>query len=130
MQQTDSAEANIREERIRNYLRVVYESIGNDVEALTRHVNFIAMHELEWEAALNNVDNPAISPSQRAACFHRLIEQGTNDALHGDPGDWQVLSGEDHRARQAMSLTAPERIANIVARIRQEFPHLVSEFTR
>ena len=58
MQQTDSAEANIREERIRNYLRVVYESIGNDVEALTGHVNFIAMHELEWEAALNNVDKP------------------------------------------------------------------------
>ena len=121
--------ASIRDERIRNYLRVVHELVGHDVEELTREVNFIMMHQLEWEVALNNVDNPEISPSSRAACFHRLIEQGTQDALHGNPGEWQFFSGDDGRAREAMNLTAPERIARVVQRMRVEFPHLVVEFT-
>ena len=120
--------ASIRYERIRNYLRVVHELVGHDVEELTREVNFIILNQPEWEAALKNVDNPKISPSQRAACFHRLIEQGTQDALHGAPGEWQVLSSEDDRAREAMNLTAPERIARGIQRIRVEFPYLVAEF--
>lgn len=128
MQQPDNPSTSIRDERIRNYLRVVHECFGHDVEELIREVNFMVLHELEWDVALNNVDNPEIRPSKRAACFHRLIEQGTHDALHGDPGEWQVLSGEDYRAREAMSLTAPERVAKIVHRIRSEFPHLAAEF--
>ena len=128
MTQQHNESASIRDERIRNYLRVVHERIGNDVEELTREVNFIMMHQLAWDGALKNVDNTEIRPSQRAACFHRLIEQGMQDALHGDPGEWQVFSGEDDRAREAMKLTAPERIARVIQRMRTEFPHLVSEF--
>ena len=120
--------ASIHDQRIRNYLRVVHERFYHDVEELTREVNFIIMNQLEWEDALKNVDNPAISPPRRAARFHRLIEQGTQDALHGDPGEWQAFSGEDHRAREAIQLTAPERIARVVQRMRVEFPHLVAEF--
>ena len=128
MTQQNNEPTNIRDERIRNYLRVVHERVGHDVEELTRQVNFMMMHELEWEAALKNVDNPEISPSSRAACFHRMLEQGTQDALYGDPGEWQFYSGDDDRAREAMNLTSPERIARVVQRMRLEFPHLVAEF--
>ena len=98
------------------------------VEELLRGVNSIHLSEIEWKAALNNVDNPAISPSQRAVCFHILIEQGTKDALNGYAGDWQVLSGDDHKAREAMNWTAHERIAKVISRIRQGFPDLASEY--
>ena len=130
MQQRTRLSANNNEERIRNYLHVVNELIGHDAEELLRGVNFIRMSEIEWQAALNNVDNPAISRSQRAVCFHTLIEQGTKDALHGDPRDWQILSGEDQKAREAMSWTAPERISLVIGKIRQEFPNLALECLR
>ena len=106
----------------------MHELIGQHLEELTREVKFINMSELEWGVALNNVGNAEIRPSRRAACFHRLIEQGTQDALHGDPGEWQIFSGEDDRAKESMNSTAPERIAKIVQRIRTEFPHLIEEF--
>ncbi len=127
MQQENGRSANVVEERIRNYLRVVHERVGHDAEELLRGVNFIHLSEIAWNAALNNVHNPAISPSQRAVCFHTLIEQGTKDALNEDAGDWQVLSGDDHKAREALNWTAPERVAKVISRIRQEFPDLASE---
>ena len=130
MRQINGRSANLVEERIRNYLDVVNELVGHDAEELLRGVNFIRMSEIGWQAALNNVDNPDVGRSQRAVCFHTLIEQGTKDALHGDPGDWQILSGEDQKAREAMSWTAPERIAMVIGRIRQEFPHLALECLR
>ena len=126
--QQQNESSNTRDERIRNYLRVVHDPIGQDVGELTREVSLILMHQLEWESALINVDNPEISPSQRAACFHRLIEQGTQDALHGDPGEWQGPWVEDNRAMELLKFTAPERIARVVQRMRTEFPHIAAEF--
>lgn len=78
---------------------------------------------------MENVDNPELSPSKRAAMFHRLIEQGTQDALHEDPGEWVGTLLEDCRAQEIMRLTAPARIARIIYRIRAEFPDLVAEVT-
>ena len=129
MPQPYSEAASMRAERIRNYLRVVHTLVGHDVEELTREVNFTMMHQIEWESALENVDNPEISPSRRAAMFHRLIEQGTQDALHEDPGEWLGTLLDNCRAQEIMKLTAPERIARIIHRMRDEFPDLVPEVT-
>ena len=104
--------ASVLDERVRNYLRVVHERFDHDVEELTREVNCMLMHEIEWDAALNNVDNPDLKPSDRASCFHRLIEQGTGDALHGCPGEWRVLPDTE-----TWALTAPERISKIVHKL-------------
>ena len=123
MQEQDDTPATVLDERIRNYMRVVHERFDHDAEGLTREINYMGMHEIEWAAALNNVDNPDLKPSQRASCFHRLIEQGTGDALHGNPGEWRILPDTE-----TWALTAPERIAKIVQRIRTEFPHIAVEF--
>ena len=123
MPEQDDTPASVLDERIRNYMRVVHERFDHDVEELTREVNYMVMHEIEWSTALNNVDNADLKPSQRASCFHRLIEQGTGDALHGNPGEWRLLQDKETSA-----LTSPERIANIVQRIRTEFPHIAAEF--
>lgn len=123
MQEQDDTPATVLDERIRNYIRVVHERFDHDAEGLTREINYMGMHEIEWAAALNNVDNPDLKPSQRASCFHRLIEQGTGDALRGNPGEWRILPDTE-----TWALMAPERIAKIVQRIRTEFPHIAVEF--
>lgn len=118
----------VNRERMQNYLRVASGVIPDALEELTNLVNYMPRSKYEWRKALAKVDDPDESPGRRAACFHLLIEQSSGDALTGDPVAWQshFAPGSKYEARGWMSYYPPEQIADIVRRIRQEFPEVVA----
>lgn len=118
----------VNQERMQNYLRVASGVIPDALEELMHLVNHPSLSKYAWRQALAKVDDPDESPGRRAACFHLLIEQSSGDALTGDPVAWQsCLDPErNYECREWMQLTAPERIAGVVQRIRQEFPEVVA----
>ena len=118
----------VNRERMQNYLRVASGVIPDALEELTNLVNYMPRSKYEWRKALAKVDDPDESPGRRAACFHLLIEQSSGDALTGDPVAWQspFAPGSKYETLGWMRYTPPEQIADIVRRIRQEFPEIVA----
>lgn len=118
----------VNRERMQNYLRVASGVIPDALEELTNLVNYMPRSKYEWRKALAKVDDPDESPGRRAACFHLLIEQSSGDALTGDPVAWQshFAPGSKYEARGWMNYYPPEQIADIVRRIRKEFPEIVA----
>ena len=118
----------VNRERIRNYLRVAKGVIPDALEELTHQVIYMPVSEHDWWEALLKVDDLAESPGRRAAFFHLLIEQSAGDALAGDPVAWQSRfdPSRNYESGEWMRLTVPEQIADIVRRIRREFPEIVA----
>lgn len=115
-------------ERMCNYLRVATGVIPDALEELTHLVNYMPRSRYAWYEALAKVDDPDESPGRRAACFHLLIEESSGDALTGDPVAWQspFAPGSKYETQGWMRPTPPEQIADIVQRIRKEFPGVVA----
>ena len=115
-------------ERMCNYLRVATGVIPDALEELTHLVNYMPRSRYAWYEALAKVDDPDESPGRRAACFHLLIAESSGDALTGDPVAWQspFAPGSKYETRGWTRPTPPEQIADIVRRIRKEFPGVVA----